>query len=224
MWKFYIPKMIDNYCERIDASFWSEPVNAITNLGFVVAGIIAFILLNQQQGNHAKKPFHLTVLASFMIIIGIGSFLFHTFANTWSLFADIIPIYLFQLIFIWSYQRYRLHFSIKLIAALFFVYFVSIFLSRFIPIDMNGSQMYIPTIIMMLLFSFMTKVRFKQVDYYMLAASLVFTVALTLRTVDEAVCPSFALGTHFGWHLLNAGVVFLSWYSLYKNQYVKKIN
>jgi len=31
--------MIDNYCERIDPSFWSEPVNAMTNLAFIVAAL-----------------------------------------------------------------------------------------------------------------------------------------------------------------------------------------
>ncbi|NCV65913.1 MAG: hypothetical protein EBW16_06880 [Burkholderiaceae bacterium] len=29
---------IDIYCERLDASFWSEPINAITNLAFIIAG------------------------------------------------------------------------------------------------------------------------------------------------------------------------------------------
>ena len=37
----------------------------------------------------------------------------------------------------------------------------------------------------------------------MLAVSLIF------RTIDEAVCGAFPLGTHFLWHILNA--VLLGW-------------
>ena len=30
---------IDGYCERIDASFWSEPLNAVTNVIFLITAI-----------------------------------------------------------------------------------------------------------------------------------------------------------------------------------------
>jgi hypothetical protein len=35
-------------------------------------------------------------------------------------------------------------------------------------------------------------------------------VAIVMRTFDAAVCERFALGTHFMWHLLVAGVTYLS--------------
>jgi len=37
---------IDGYCERLDPSFWSEPVNAVTNAAFVIAAI--FVLRRVQ--------------------------------------------------------------------------------------------------------------------------------------------------------------------------------
>ena len=30
---------VDGYCERIDASVWSEPLNALTNIFFLVAAV-----------------------------------------------------------------------------------------------------------------------------------------------------------------------------------------
>ena len=34
------------YCERgLDPSFWAEPVNALTNLGFILASLIALVML-----------------------------------------------------------------------------------------------------------------------------------------------------------------------------------
>ena len=29
---------IDIYCERLDPSFWAEPINALTNLAFIAVG------------------------------------------------------------------------------------------------------------------------------------------------------------------------------------------
>ncbi len=31
---------IDLYCERTDASLWSEPLNALSNLGFLLVAVV----------------------------------------------------------------------------------------------------------------------------------------------------------------------------------------
>lgn len=205
--------MIDIYCERIDASFWSEPTNALTNIAFILAGIIAFFLLVKEE----KKPVHLVLLASLMVIIGVGSFLFHTFANQWSLFADVIPIYLFQLFFVWAYQRYLLTFSIIQIVAMFALFIGAILLTRFLPFSLNGSEMYLPTVAIMVLFSCAAKLMNKRFDRHLIYASVIFSLSLVMRTIDQDMCQYIPLGTHFSWHLLNSGVLFLSWYSLFLN-------
>jgi hypothetical protein len=43
----------------------------------------------------------------------------------------------------------------------------------------------------------------------MIVAACLFVVALSLRTLDMHLCPSFPLGTHFLWHLLNALLLYL---------------
>ena len=63
--------MIDNYCERTDASFWSEPVNALTNLSFIVAGLVAISLLRKTNA----PPVYLWILAGMMLLIGIGMYI-----------------------------------------------------------------------------------------------------------------------------------------------------
>ena len=35
-------QQIDGYCERVDPSYWAEPVNAVTNLAFVLAALIVW--------------------------------------------------------------------------------------------------------------------------------------------------------------------------------------
>ena len=76
---------IDIYCERIDASFWSEPVNAITNGAFLVAAVLLALRL---RGSDDRAAWLLTGLVA---AIGIGSFLFHTFATGWAAAAGISP-------------------------------------------------------------------------------------------------------------------------------------
>ena len=36
---------IDNYCERIGDGFWAEPLNAITNLAFILAAFFSWRLM-----------------------------------------------------------------------------------------------------------------------------------------------------------------------------------
>ena len=43
----------------------------------------------------------------------------------------------------------------------------------------------------------------------MIAATGVFVLSLTARTLDVPIGPSFPLGTHFLWHVLNAVLVYL---------------
>jgi hypothetical protein len=46
-------------------------------------------------------------------------------------------------------------------------------------------------------------------QFLMLTAAGIFTLSLALRTVDDAACDRFPLGTHFVWHLLNATGLYL---------------
>ena len=45
------------------------------------------------------------VLAVILALIGIGSFLFHTFAQTWAGLADVLPILMFILVYIYVATR-----------------------------------------------------------------------------------------------------------------------
>ncbi|MDX1729893.1 MAG: ceramidase domain-containing protein, partial [Aurantimonas coralicida] len=90
---------IDAYCERLGAGFWAEPLNAVSNLAFLVA---AGLKLWRRTGRRDRP---VCLLAGLVAIIGIGSFLFHTFANRWSSLADVLPIALF----IYAYFFLALH-------------------------------------------------------------------------------------------------------------------
>jgi len=87
---------VDIYCERIGPQFWAEPVNAISNLAFVVAALWAAVEA-RHRGITAPVIWLLIGMAA---LIGVGSFLFHSFATVWSGFADTIPIWSFVAVFV----------------------------------------------------------------------------------------------------------------------------
>ncbi len=88
-----------NYCERGgDPGFWAEPLNAISNGAFVIAGLIAaWQLARSPRKDCALFEWLMIVL---VICIGIGSFMFHTYATVWAIPFDTIPISLFMLAYL----------------------------------------------------------------------------------------------------------------------------
>jgi hypothetical protein len=102
---------VDNYCERDSAAFWAEPVNALSNGAFLVAAACAFILWRRS----GRGDLPVLLLIGVTAIVGIGSFLFHTFANRWSLLADVLPI----MVFIYGYflLAMRRYFGLGIVAA-----------------------------------------------------------------------------------------------------------
>ena len=78
---------IDLYCERLDAGLWAEPLNALSNLVFIIAGLWGVREVTRQRtGGFAL------LLAWWVVAIGVGSLAFHTFATRLTIWGDIVPI------------------------------------------------------------------------------------------------------------------------------------
>ena len=93
---------LDMYCERTSAAFWAEPVNALTNLAFVLAGLWGVWAVRRRG-----TDFFSELLCWWAVAIGVGSFLFHTFATRLTMWADILPIAGFTLVYSWfNLRRY----------------------------------------------------------------------------------------------------------------------
>ena len=71
------------WCERVSDSIFREPVNALSNLGFIVSGLLMIVVLSRDaQKNYRLNQFHgLTPLAILYagatIFLGPGSMLMH---------------------------------------------------------------------------------------------------------------------------------------------------
>ena len=197
---------IDIYCERIDASFWSEPVNAITNGAFLVAAVLLALRL---RGSDDRAAWLLTGLVA---AIGIGSFLFHTYATGWAAAADVFPILLFMLsaVAIGLRRRFNLPWQAAALGTMAFLLTgILLAVTQLAIIIPQGSVTYLPGLIMLILFAVALWRRGDPYARYFLVAAPVFFVSLTLRSIDLSVCEALPLGTHFGWHLLNAVTLYL---------------
>jgi len=81
------------YCERTTAGLWAEPLNAVTNLAFIVAGVLLLRILLRRGAR--PVPWETVVLVFLVFSIGVGSGLWHTLATPWSELADVVPITLY---------------------------------------------------------------------------------------------------------------------------------
>ena len=205
--------MIDLYCERLDPDLWAEPINAFTNLAFLVAAFVSWRLAVQ----HKSLSIEGWILIGLMAIIGIGSGLFHTFATTWSRYLDVIPILLYQITFLWFYGRRVVKLQAGYLAGAVVVYLIAAHLGRQFPHILNGSLIYAPAFLLTLVLGVYHYRHAKKEHNILLLAIAVFTLSLFFRSIDQIVCTYFPIGTHFLWHLFNGLLVYLTFRGLVVN-------
>ncbi len=77
------------YCERSSIETFAEPLNAISNVAFVLCGIIFFL-----RKGMIKNPLPYSV-----IFIGLSSFLFHYIPTSFFSALDVFSILLFVVLY-----------------------------------------------------------------------------------------------------------------------------
>lgn len=193
--------VIDLYCERVGAGFSGEPLNALSN-GFFILVAVRCALEARRLGQRES-----VALAAVLFAIGIGSTLFHTFATGWAQWLDVIPILVFQLLYLGCYLRRLVRLRQSQCAGLVVVFAALLGLASAFPALINGSLGYVPAALVLVLLGMES--RRAESDMMISAAATVFVVALVARGVDNALCEMWPYGTHFIWHSLNAGVLYL---------------
>ncbi|SMR71488.1 Ceramidase [Aliiroseovarius halocynthiae] len=238
---------IDIYCERVGTAFWAEPLNAISNISFILAAVWGWI--------EAKRRDRLDLMTGILILlaamIGVGSFLFHTLANAWAELADVIPIWTFVALFVLVALRRiagikpgALGIGVAIAATLIAVLIAfggdgadnqsehppatSDEIATPLIHDhdhghaaekslLNGSEQYLPAVLALLVFTFMTRRSGHQIASWVTAATITFMISLTFRTLDMHICEIWPTGTHFIWHILNGVMIALLFQGLIRS-------
>ncbi len=198
---------IDIYCERTDLSLWSEPLNAITNLAFLVA---AALLWRSQSAGVTPVGARDRALAVLIGAIGVASFLFHTLATVWAGLADTLSILAFAAYFLFLFltRAARLDGGVALVAASVFAALSYAFPKALPPGPGTGSAGYLPYVIALAAMTAYLWRTQRAAARVFLGATLLFLVSLALRTADPALCAVLPVGTHFLWHLFNGVVLY----------------
>lgn len=200
---------IDIYCERVDFSYWSEPLNALTNVSFILAGLWAVVEIRRRGLRHLG----IWIPTALAFAIGVGSFLFHTHATQWASLADVAPIVLFVI----SYAVIALTLIGDAGPLRVLVYLAGVvaflgvtgYLTAMSGLRINGSESYVPALALMIVISAATALKGHPATRWFVAATLAFALSLSFRSVDIAFCEIFPVGTHIFWHTLNGIVIAL---------------
>jgi len=198
--------MLDLYCERTAPGFWAEPVNALSNAGFVLAAWMVWRLVRRA----AVPDAGVVACIGLSVAISLGSFLFHTLASTLTRWLDILPIFIFQLLYLGLYCRGVIKLSPALTGMLLLAFLLAALGAAQFADVLNGSLIYAPALLVLSGLGWYHYRSQPAGRGRLLAAAGLFLVAMALRSIDITVCSQFEFGTHFLWHLLVALVIYLA--------------
>ncbi|WP_417514683.1 ceramidase domain-containing protein [Minwuia sp.] len=203
---------VDAYCERLVPGFWDEPLNAVTNLSFIIAALL--IARGAARQGSLRRP-SLMIPLFLLSATGVGSFLFHTYANGWSAVADTAALSLCLLFTLYFGARRWLETNIfvsllwpagMIVAAMLLAQLVPVPGAFYLgPLAAGGAMA-------------VAARRARHPAWkWVGAAVVVFIPSFIFRAMDEAVCAAWPYGTHFLWHILNGIVLGLAIWPLSKN-------
>ena len=199
-------RAIDIYCERVGPGLWAEPLNAVTNLAFILAGILLVIALRRAEPAVRRDP-AIVALVVLLFVIGIGSGLFHTFAVVWAALADVAPIALFILLYMYLALR-RLVVLPLWGCGLGLAIVLALTVGMPLTFGFSVSTYGVALAAMLGVGGFLHFGRRHPAGPRILVAAGIFALSLAFRTADLPLCAAVPTGTHFLWHILNAVVLY----------------
>jgi len=121
------------WCERVSDGWFREPVNTLSNFGFVIIGLIIFWIITNESTSENNLFFGVTgitlIYATAAVYLGPGSMLMHATNTEWGGWADnlsmvmyiVIPwLYNISLMAKWSIKKFVItYFAIIVIYAVF---------------------------------------------------------------------------------------------------------
>lgn len=197
---------IDIYCERVGPAFWAEPLNAVSNMAFIVAAGLLVVALRRGDAALRSDPAILS-LVSLVFLIGIGSSLFHTFAVVWSMLADVIPIAAFILLYMYLALRRLVVLPLRACLPILLAV-LALVIAMPLLFGFSVSTYAVALAAMVIVGGFLHFSRKHPAGRPILIAAVIFAVSLSFRTLDLPLCEVLPIGTHYFWHILNALVLY----------------
>jgi hypothetical protein len=202
---------VDLHCERVHDGLFNEPLNVISNF---LLFIVAYFLLENYRRASINAP-RVKILIHLVIAFGVGSIIFHSTARMWGALFDVLPIAMFAVLYVYDLGRHVLRLNRISVIVLFTIFTIAnITFKTYVVKAPDGYVSLIPSLLVMYciaLFMFATKNR-SAMKFSL--ATLLATLAATCRAIDSYMnennlCQHFPNGTHFLWHSLMAGYIYI---------------
>ena len=128
----YLIGEASRWCERVSDGWFREPVNTLSNFGFVVIGLIIFWIISKENTSKDNLFFGVTgitlIYATAAVYLGPGSMLMHATNTEWGGWADnlsmIMYIILPWLFNIYSMSKWSINQFLKIYLCIVIIYSV----------------------------------------------------------------------------------------------------
>jgi hypothetical protein len=197
-------------CERQGPGLFAEPLNAITNIGFLIVAITIYRFYHKHEDIKGRWIWDIHALTFLTFIIGVNSMIFHMMPTPFTELMDTIPIVMFILIYFLSvlFRIGRTNFFQAAVAFIAFLGFSHMLVHQF-PRALNDSIGYLSSMIALIMIAVYLHLKARPSSSHFMLAAIIGVTSLFSRAIDREVCDMFPFGTHFLWHILNAVLLYI---------------
>lgn len=195
------------YCEPFFKLYFQEPLNTVSNTAFLIAFFALYKITPLKNRSLKRLDFFLVVLVG---IAGIGSILYHGYRHPITLLLDVVPIIIIFILSFWRFLTFITRNKTVIYGALILFIVVELAVPFFAPKGfLNGSTRYAVGLMTLLIISYFTYRKYGEKAKILVGATFVFGIAILFRSVDNVLCTVIPFGTHFLWHIIVAGAIYL---------------
>ena len=158
-------------------------------------------------------------MAILVILIGLGSFSFHTYANRFTSLLDVLAIALYLVTFAFLIPKQWSRSSILIQLGSVLILIICIVLAQLLISNVKPVLSWLPPGIYLgswfalIMYALVTQYSNLPAARFLWLAIIAFPFSLLSRQLDIPLCESIG-GTHWLWHLLNGLTLYLCSYGL----------
>lgn len=185
-----------------------EPLNMASGLAFFISAWQAW---KQLDGERWREQWDLHLLSGLIALVGFASILWHASAIAWTQWFDAVAIAAFAVVY-WSVFLARIQ-RLKTLGMLVAWAITAAGLAGLLAIvplgAFAGTFSYLPLLVLLLVGMGLAFRIDRRLGRDLLLAAAIFILALVVRALDLLLCDWAVVGTHWLWHLLVAGLLFV---------------
>nr|WP_296747576.1 ceramidase domain-containing protein [Thioalkalivibrio sp.] len=196
------------YCERDTLGWFAEPLNAVSGLAFFISAGQAW---RQLERTRLREQWDLHLLAGLIALVGLASVLWHASGIGWLHWFDAAAVVAFVLVYwqVFLVRVSQLRWPGLLVGWLLTGAGVALFYLLLPPIFLGSTLAYTPLLALLLAGIVLSTRVDRRLARDLLLASVLFVLAMVVRAADLLLCEWVIVGTHWLWHLLTAGLLFV---------------